>query len=337
MPSEIKHYNIPIFIPEMACPYRCIYCNQQKITGFNALPDENDIKNIVETHLKTIDYNNAHVEIAFFGGNFTGISFTEQERFLSAVQEYIKKGQVKSIRISTRPDYINKDVLNILRKYKVKTIELGVQSMDDEVLRAAGREYTVKKIIEVAELIKSYDFDLCMQMMTGLPTDTLEKSLKTARSIIRCGASMTRIYPLLVIKDTPLEDLFSKGLYKPLSLTDAVLRVREIYKVFFAANVTVLKMGLHPSEDLMYGDGVIAGPFHTSFAEMVFTSLWQEKFALLKPDLMKCLKIFVNAKDYNHAIGYMASNKKMLTSQFKKVKFEVDNTLERFNYYADYS
>ena len=337
MPSETKHYNIPIFIPELACPYRCIYCNQQKITGVKLLPDEKEIKNIIEAHLETIDYENAFVEVAFFGGNFTGISSIEQEKFLSVVQEYIQKGQIKSIRISTRPDYINKDNLTLLKKYNVKTIELGVQSMDDDVLSAAGRKYSVEQVMASAQLIKDFGFDLCLQMMIGLPEDTLEKSLKTAQLIISCGATMTRIYPLLVIKDTPLEELFIKGLYKPLALTDAVLWTKEIYKVFYGAKVTVLKMGLHPTADLMNGDGVIAGPFHISFAEMVFTALWQEKFTSLEPDLQKHIKIFVNAKDYNHAIGYLATNKKTLASHYKKVTFKIDNTLERFNYYADYS
>ena len=337
MAEAIKHYNIPIFIPEMACPFRCIYCDQQKITGINALPDENEIRNIVETHLKTIDYNNAWVEIAFFGGNFTGIALAEQESFLSAVQEYILKGQVKSIRISTRPDYINKEILENLKKYHVKTIELGIQSMDDDVLKASGRGYTVKDVVETAALIKSYGFDLCMQMMIGLPGDTLEKSMQTAHAIIASGAAMTRIYPLLVIKDTPLVNSYNIGQYVPLSLAEAVLWTKEIFKVFLASKVTVLKMGLHPSQDLMYGGGVVAGPFHHSFAELVFTALWHEKLIVLKPDLMKYLNVFVNARDYNHAIGYKATNKKMLASRFKNVNFEIDNTLERFDFYVDYS
>ena len=320
----------------MACPFRCIYCNQQKITGIKSLPDENDITEIIESHLKTIDYYNAFVEIAFFGGNFTGIDLAEQEKILYNVQKYIHSGQVKSIRISTRPDYINKEVLSILKKYNVKTIELGIQSIDDEVLEASGRKYSSKTVIEVSKLINDSGFDLCLQMMIGLPEDTLEKSLKTAQSIVNCGASMTRIYPLLVIKDTPLEDLYNKGLYKPLSLDEAVLWVREIYKVFLINNVKVLKMGLHPSEDLINGSGVIAGPFHPSFAEFVFTSLWDEKFKKLEPDLKKCIKIFVNAKDYNHAIGYNAVNKKMLASQFKNAKFNIDNKLEMLNYYVEY-
>jgi len=337
MPLELKHYNIPIFIPEMACPFRCIYCNQQTITGIKSLPDENDIENLIETNLKTIDFNNAHVEIAFFGGNFTGIALNHQEKLLECVQKYILRGQVKSIRISTRPDYISKEKLILLKKYNVRTIEIGVQSMDDAVLIASGRGYSEKAVRVASEMIIDYGFDLCMQMMIGLPDETLEKAMVTAQSIVSCKASMTRIYPLLVIKDTPLEDLFNKGLFKPLSLNDAILWTKEIYKVFLASGVTVLKMGLHPSEDLMHADAVIAGPFHPSFAELVFTSLWQDKLQLLEKDLSKDVKLFVNAKDYNHAIGYQAANKKILSSRFKKVKFEIDNSLERFDFYAEYS
>ena len=337
MPTEIRHFNIPVFIPEMACPNRCIYCNQYKITGVKSLPDENEIEKIIETNLKTIDIFNTHVEVAFFGGNFTGVPLAAQEKLLSIVQKYISDGPVRSIRISTRPDYINEEILSNLKRYNVKTIELGVQSMNDEVLGASGRVYSSRSVVEAARIIKGFGFDLCMQMMIGLPEDTLEKSLKTAQSIIDCGASMTRIYPLLVIKDTPLENKYKRGEYEPLSLSEAVSWTHNLYKIFFESNVTVLKMGLHPSEELMNGGSIIAGPFHSSFAELVFTSLWNEKFNLIKPDKLKCLEVYVNAKDYNHAIGYKASNKKMLATLFKKVNFDIDNTLKRFSYNAIYS
>ena len=331
-----KHINIPIFLPEKSCPFRCIYCNQQKITGIKTLPTIDEIQNIIENHLKTITDKNTFVEIAFFGGNFTGIPFSEQELMLSSVQQYIQKKQVSCIRVSTRPDYINKKVLDLLKKYNVHTIELGIQSMDKGVLKASERGYSVDKVKETVALINEYGFKLCLQMMVGLPGDTLEKSLKTAHTIISCGATMTRIYPLLVIKDTALEVLYNDGLYKPLTLEEAVLWSREVYKIFFTANVKVLKIGLHPSEDLMYGGAVISGPFHPSFAELVFTSIWEEKLAILESQPSKGLKIFVNAGDYNHAIGYHAFNKKMLASKFKKIKFEVDNHLNRFEFYADY-
>jgi len=331
-----RHVNIPVFIPEKSCPFRCIYCNQQSITGIKKTPSINEITTIIDNHLATIKDKNTTVEIAFFGGNFTGIPFAEQELMLSSVQQYIADKQVQSIRVSTRPDYINKKVLDLLKKYNVKTIELGIQSMDDEVLKISERGYTSDKVYESVAAINEYGFKLCLQMMVGLPGDTLEKSIETARAIINCGATMTRIYPLLVIKDTVLEALFNNGHYKPLSIEEAVFWSREIYKIFHSANVTVLKMGLHPSADLMNGSALISGPFHPSFAELVFTSIWNEKLSVMQPQPSKKLKIYINASDYNHAIGYQAINKIKLASQFKTVKFEVDNKLNRFEFYADY-
>lgn len=332
-----KHINIPVFLPEKSCPYKCIYCNQHKITGIKSLPSVVEIQDIIENHLHTINSKDTFVEIAFFGGNFTGIPLPEQEKLLSSVQHFIVDKHIKSIRVSTRPDYINTEVLDLLKKYNVNTIELGIQSMDNDVLRASGRGYTADEVKEKAALVKAYGFDLCLQMMIGLPGDTIEKSLATAHQIIRCNASMTRIYPLLVIKDTTLESLFLNGKYTPLSLSDAVLWTREVYKLFWNAHVKVLKMGLHPSKDLMYGDAVIAGPFHPSFAEMVFSSIWQEKLSSVVPDNNLNLKISVCASDYNHAIGYKASNKKLLSLKFKTVKFAINNRLNRFELNVDYS
>ncbi|MDD3875229.1 MAG: radical SAM protein [Bacteroidales bacterium] len=327
-----KHYNIPIFLPEMACPFRCVYCNQQAITGVSKLPDERSIINEIEMHLSTIDYLNSYVEIAFFGGNFTGIPEPVQKQFLSIAETYIIAGKIKGIRISTRPDFINDKNLSFIRQHGVKVIELGVQSMDDGVLRQSERAYNSETVIRAAKQIKEHGFLLGMQMMTGLPGDSPEKSIKTAKSIIELGAQETRIYPLLVIKNTKLEKLYNEGLYKSQTLEEAVILAKNLFNLFNKSGVRVLKMGLHPSKELTQHDAVIDGPFHSSFAELVYTEIWKEKFSDIFPQKDKVLQIILNKNDYNHAIGYKGINKKQLKSLFKNVLFDTNDSISKHEF-----
>jgi len=334
--ADIKHFNIPVFIPERACPNRCIYCNQPTITGVKELPGLQEISAIITTHLATIDNSNSHVEIAFFGGNFTGIPINEQEEYLKTACSYIEKGFVKGVRISTRPDYINDTVLELLKQYGVTTIELGVQSLDDEVLNASGRGYTSADVTKTAHLIRAAGFSLGLQMMQGLPADTIEKSIQTAERIIRLGASNTRIYPVLVIKDTVLEDLYNSGTYTPLGLNEAVKWSKELCKIFIEARVNVLKIGLHPSHELMTDGNIIAGPFHQSYAELVYTELWSDLLNSMRFKAADHITIYTHPHDYNHAIGYGGKNKKALLKKFKTVKFRTNNALARYTFHVDY-
>ena len=317
-----KNFTIPIFIPELACPFQCLYCNQQKISGTLSIPGDKEIHKIISDHLKTIPPN-SHVELGFFGGNFTGIPMNEQKHFLEEVQDYLRQGKIQAIRCSTRPDYINEKVLDLLKKYGVKTIELGSQSLDDEVLMMAGRGHTVDDTIKASELIKDFGFNLGLQMMVGLPGDTKEKSLLTAKKIIELGAENTRIYPTLVIRDTKLEELYLAGKYKPLSLKEAVDWTADILVLFEEAKVKILRVGLHPSEGLLDGRELISGPFHPSFRELVYTEIWRKKLAILKHDSYS-ITISVNPKELNYAIGYNGTNKLFLKEKFKKVTFVPD-------------
>ena len=188
----------------------------------------------------------------------------EQEKYLEAAQKYLENGDIQGLRLSTRPDYISPPVLKLLKKYHVSTIELGAQSMDNEVLKLSGRGHTAAEVSGRGSLPSSRksNFQLGLQMMIGLPGDTLEKSLDTARQIVELGADNTRIYPTIVIKGTPLEELYRKGKYKPLSMEEAVKWTTGIMKIFEAANVAVIRVGLHPSEGLLNGTDLVAGPFH---------------------------------------------------------------------------
>ncbi|NTW32349.1 MAG: radical SAM protein [Bacteroidetes bacterium] len=310
-----------------------MFCNQRNISGQLKVPSEKEIIETIEKYLSTINSENSFTEVAFFGGSFTGLPLNEQERFLKTVQPFIKSGVIKSIRVSTRPDYINKEILNLLKVYGVKTIELGAQSMDEEVLKLSGRGHNVEDVINASGLIKAEGFSLGLQMMIGLPGDTLEKAIITAKQIIALGADNTRIYPALVIKDTELENLYLENNYNPLTLEEAVYRAKEVFKIFEKSNVKVLRMGLHPSEGLISGDSLVAGPFHVSFGELVFTALWAEALSpLLKTRNAKSITISVPKKQLNFAIGYNASNKKMLLQHFKNVNFVSDTSLTGRNY-----
>lgn len=327
-----KHYTIPVFIPELACPNRCVFCNQQKISGQILIPGEDEIKSKIENYLNGFP-SDAHVEIGFFGGSFTGVPKNEQEQFLQIAQPYLKSGRIQGIRVSTRPDYISEERLDLLNAYGVTTIELGAQSLDEEVLLISKRGHTIVDVEKAASLIRSYGFSLGLQMMTGLPGDTLDKTLMTAHRIVELGADNTRIYPALVIKNTELEDLYLAGLYIPLSIEEAVERVKQVIPIFDEAGITILRIGLHPSEGLLNGDDLIAGPFHPSFRELAESALWSDLFKpLLELPSFEVLEISVPEGQRNMAIGYHAINRKQLEVTHKKVRFIEEDTLRNHNF-----
>ncbi|MEI7810933.1 MAG: radical SAM protein [Ignavibacteria bacterium] len=322
-----KHFTIPIFIPGLACPFQCVFCNQKEISGHLKIPEPDEITGLIERYLHTIDNKKSAVEIGFFGGNFTGVSVSEQEKLLKIANVYIDKGLVSSIRISTRPDYISPEILRFLKSYNVGTIELGAQSLDDDVLRLSGRGHKALDVVKASEMITSPGFSLGLQMMTGLPGDTLEKSIYTARKIISLGADNTRIYPALVIKNTKLEEMYLSGKYKPLNLDEAVLWSKELFKIFEEGRVNIIRAGLHPSEGLLSGESLVAGPFHVSFRELVLSELWKETFAQLGEASEGSITIHVPEKEYNYAVGYNGENKKLLRKNYRDVRFIKDSSL----------
>ncbi len=319
----IKHYTIPVFIPELACPFRCAFCNQEKISGHEHIPGDDEIRETVALYLSSFKQKERHVEVGFFGGTFTGLPLAEQERYLAAVQPFVDKGLVHGIRLSTRPDYIDRQVLDLLKRYRVTTIELGAQSLDDEVLKAAYRGHTARCVADASALILEQGFTLGLQMMIGLPADTFEKSMYTAQKIIDLGAAETRIYPALVIEGTAMHHWFKAGKYKPLTQEEAVRWSKRLLLLFEKNNVKVIRMGLHPSEGLVSGRELTAGPFHPSFRALVLTEVWAD---ILKPlpetfSNRNKITIRVNPSQLNFAVGYRGKNKKRLLRYFKEVKF----------------
>ena len=321
----MKHYNIPIFLPELACPYRCVYCNQFSITGNDDIVKPEDVKNIIDSHLTSFKEENRFVEVAFFGGNFTGLPVKMQNDYLEVVQPYLDKNLVHGIRCSTRPDYISLQRVKEIKHLGMRNIELGAQSTNDEVLNHCKRGHTYNDIVEASQIILSEDITLGLQMMIGLPYDSEEKDFQTAKDIVNLGAKETRIYPCIVVNDTELETMYRNGEYKALSINEAVSRSAKLYSYFIENQVKVLRIGLHQSDELDAG-GYVAGPYHKNFAEMVFSHIWKEKFKNLKisesENLKKDIIINVPASQINHAIGWNGENKKLLLEQFRSVDFK---------------
>ncbi|MDR4507728.1 MAG: radical SAM protein [Candidatus Brocadiaceae bacterium] len=321
-----KHSNIPIFIPKLACPHQCVFCDQEKISGMHSIPQPKDVQDIVEQYLKTMP-ENRNVNIAFFGGSFTGMPVDLQEHYLKEAFVFVKKRSISGIRLSTRPDYINKTVLELLKKYGVTTIELGAQSSNREVLNKSGRGHTFEDIRNASHLIRTYGFELGLQMMIGLPADTYERSIQTANDIVSFGAGNTRIYPAIVVKGTVLEKLYQKKQYIPLSVDQAVDWIKDIVPIFEENNVSIIRMGLHPSRELVAGKSLIEGPFHPSFKELVMTRIWKEIIEIaLQGNTSNKIKISVSDKQIQYAIGHKQANKEQLKSRGYTVQF-VSNPL----------
>ena len=313
-----KQYIIPIFVPHLGCPNDCVFCNQKSISGESKQVTKEDVKKIIEEHLKYIK-EDSKVEVAFFGGSFTGIEEAKQEELLSAAYEYIKQKKIDSIRISTRPDYINKKILKRLKKYKVKTIELGVQSANDYILKKAGRGHTFKDVIKASKLIRWYGFDLGHQMMVGLPESTAVDEINTAKQLIKLKPKMVRIYPVLVIKNTKLEKDYRDGKYKPLTVTQAVEICKELVKLFAKKNIEVIRIGLQPTDTITNPESekseVVSGPFHPAFRQLVESGMWYdvivEKIKQLNTKVKEVV-VTVNPADVNNVIGQRRDNIKNL-------------------------
>ena len=333
---KIKHYNIPVFIPEAACPHRCIFCNQQNITERQKQPSISDVITIVERHLATIP-RDSETEIAFFGGNFTGLPIQQQTAYLQSVQHFLREGRVSAIRCSTRPDYISNQTVELLTSFGVKMVELGAQSFDDEVLKASGRGHSAEDIERAVEILKTYQMPFGLQMMTGLPSDTPEKSRRTAREIVRLKAENTRIYPCLVIKNTVLEQLYHNKLYQPQTMEEAVALCAELVAFFEQHQVKILRVGLHRSEGFDSGETLVAGAYHPSFNELVESRLWRialEKHIHLGAS--ENIRIQLPKGACGFAAGHKQCNRKWLEQHFASVRFTETESLTQRNFHVDY-
>ena len=310
-----KEYIIPIFVPHLGCPNDCTFCNQKKISGQTKNIKAEDVKNTIEYYLNNFKDDNKYIEVAFFGGSFTGIDVDKQKELLSVAYEYIKNKKIDSIRISTRPDYINKEILKMLKSYGVKTIELGVQSTNDYILNKSKRGHTFEDVKKASKLIRKNGFILGHQMMVGLPESTRQDEIKTAKDLIKLKPKIVRIYPVLVIKGTQLEKDYESGEYTPLTVEQAVETAKDLLVLFNKKKINVIRIGLQNTNEITDPNSkksqVVAGPYHPAFRQLVESRLWYDNIA---NEIKKVnsnvthIQIDVNPSDINNAVGHKRIN-----------------------------
>lgn len=318
-----KQYIIPIFVPHLGCPNDCTFCNQKSISGQQKKVTENDVRETIEYYLNSFKEKDAYKEVAFFGGSFTGIDVEEQEMYLKTAYDYIKEKKIDGIRISTRPDYIDKHTLKRLKKYKVKTIELGVQSTNDYVLELCKRGHTFEDVKKASKLIRRYGFDLGHQMMVGLPESTEKDEITTAKDLIKLKPKMVRIYPVLVIKGTELEKQYLAGEYEPLEVRQAVERCKELCYLFGKKKIKVIRIGLQNTDTICNPENqeseVVAGPYHETFRQLVESSIYYDTIVnkIKKYDVkVKEVEVITHPQNVSNIVGYKRENVEKLKNMY---------------------
>ena len=308
---------IPFFIPHYGCEFECVFCNQYKIT--QAKPILGGIPASLKLELSKLI--SGEYEIAFYGGSFTALSIEEQHSFLEPAASYIRKNPNCSIRLSTRPDCIDEETVSRLKSYGVTTIELGAQSMCNHVLALANRGHTCEDVVRASRIIKKSNISLILQMMTGLPGDTFEGAIDTARKIAELKPEGVRIYPTVVIEDTKLHDMWKLGTYKAHSINEAVEFCSEICLIFDRANIKIIRLGLNPTDELSSGK-VIAGAYHPGLGEMVYSRVCRRlvekklREVIISGQAIERIEIIVSKGFLSKMIGQNKENVKYFKEKY---------------------
>ena len=316
-----KHAIIPIFIPHLGCRHDCIFCNQKAITAKQNPLTLNDMRNTIDTWLTTLS-KVPTVEVAFYGGSFTAIPIEMQNEYLRVALHYKKLGKIDKIHLSTRPDAINEEILDNLKYYGVDTIELGVQSFDEKVLRLSKRGHNADAVYESASMIKAYDFELGIQLMIGLPGDSPEACLFSARETVKVAPRIARLYPTIVIENTELYDKCLDGSYSPLTEEEAIFRTKEMYKIIDSAGIKIIRVGLK-SSDLIAPEALIGGgSFHPAFRQLVEGQIAKEIIEEQLPSVRNHtpepikINVYSNAHSFSDMIGNSSCNKKYFLEKY---------------------
>ena len=338
-----KHAIIPVFIPHKGCPNDCVFCNQKVITARTAHVTEDDVRRTIEQYLSTLSSRNMEtIELAFFGGSFTGIPVDEQSDFLKIAREYKDRGIIQKIHMSTRPDYINEEILDNLIKYDADVIELGVQSFHPDVLQASSRGHSQEDIYRACSLIKDYGLELGIQLMIGLPEDTRERCIYSAQEAVRMNPSIARLYPTVVINDTELERMYRRGEYNPLTTEEAVSITKDMYRILDRAGINIIRVGLK-STDLVNENGQIQGhTYHPAFRQLVEGEIAREDLEdqLVRLDADGCIPengkvTFACAPvSFSNMTGNRAVNKKYFAEKYPalKIRFTTDSSIDTGKY-----
>ncbi len=322
--SKKRHCNVALFVPHAGCRHQCSFCNQRHIAGTAALPTAEDVVTACEQAIRTMRVSAEDAEIAFFGGSFTAIERETMVRLLQAAFPYVKSGKFRGIRLSTRPDAIDEDVLSLLAAYGVTTIELGAQSMCDRVLQKNGRGHTAEDVRSAARLIKERGFSLGLQMMTGLPDDNEDGAWETARQLAALHPDFVRIYPTLVMAHTPLAEWYRCGEYQPQTTEEAIALCSGLLWYFEQEKtIPVIRLGLHSEEEMR--EHCLAGPFHPAFRERCESYRWVQRIqAALFERGCTMVTIAVHPSQLSKVIGQKREN----IDKFKAVGYTVTVTAD---------
>ena len=338
MDNTARPLVIPIFIPHAGCPHQCAFCNQSIITAQKSkLPGKNRIDKIIAQYLH-YKGRRKKVELAFFGGNFLGLPPKHILNLLETVTPYILHNKIDGIRFSTRPDTISQQALDLIIPFKISAIELGIQSMNDEVLLKSKRGHTAIDTIKAVDLLKKYSFTIGVQVMAGLPGDSENSLLKSTHALAELAPDFARIYPLMVLKGSPVEQWYKKDLYQPLTLEESVTLVKQMYQIFKTADINVIRMGL-PASDMMENDSmVLAGPWHPAFGHLVLSQIFYDEVCRKidkNPELLKTETLILNVHPQSESRlrGDKNSNLKKLKLRYPGINFCInrDNPLQNKN------
>ena len=332
------HVNIPVFIPHLGCPNMCVFCSQRAISGVSSFVPEK-ASEIIENVLSTTEHNGTVREIAFFGGSFTGIDRGLMISLLDLAEGYVKSGRVSGIRFSTRPDYIDKEILDILSNYTISAAELGIQSFSDRVLKMSKRGHTAEQSKRAIKLLKESGYRVVGQMMIGLPGATVEDEIITAKKIVEYGADAARIYPTVVFRKTELHDMTVGGKYEPLTNDEACERSAAVLEIFENSNVECLRIGLCESENLHDEGEAYAGANHPALGEMVYGELYYKRICAaldrFSSDELKDKIAIVEVPKggISKASGQKKRNKERILANYPicNIKFIENETLKRYN------
>ena len=322
--KKAKRDILPFFIPMEGCRYQCIYCDQHAISGEEAGLSTGDIIAAIDGYQGKRPFT-----VAFYGGTFTALSFERQNEYLFLLEPYILQGTVDSVRLSTRPDCVDEDILDFLNSHHVDTIELGVQSFFDDVLHASGRHYRSEIAESACQSVKQAGFKLGIQLMTGLPKDNYQKSLNSMEKALSLNCDMLRIYPTLVLKGTPLARLYQEGGYKPQTLDEAVNLCSDMLVLAERAHVPVIRMGLNPSINIEAS--LLAGPYHPAFGNMVHSNLKREQIKmLLEGDTGGKIDIYLPQNELPQVFGQDRCNLNWLKERYNiEIAFHGDDNIEK--------
>ena len=307
---------IPVFVPHLGCRHNCVFCNQKRISGSEQAASVETVKEAI-ARAAALPRTGAKRQLAFYGGSFTAIEESLQETLLAAAQQALQEGSIDAIRLSTRPDAIDERVLSRLKRYGVDTVELGAQSMNDEVLRLSRRGHTAADVVRASNLVREAGFSLVLQMMTGLPGDSPERDMETARRLIALRPDAVRLYPTVIVRDTELYDRYLAGEYAEHSVEDAVEVCAKLLPLFEDAGIEVIRLGLNPTEELT-GGAAVAGAYHPALGELVKSRVYRNRARALLDGIAphSHVTLGVEARAISQMTGQKRENLRSLCKDF---------------------